>query len=722
MYCNFLKGGGTALKRRASNPNRKTVGKLFSESVILSAIDRFLAAVYRSLQNGFFGQMMSRYPESTDDPCGTSVSDSHSRPGSFGRKILLPLRRTVSAETDESFLFACIRRLIAFLLRCRLRVYGTFLLTFGLYTAASYALSYLSDNASAPISNLIAALVMSLSAIPLFFSGASLSEALLSSKIAPPVCAFLGIRQSSLRAEGHSGRSNFAFVLGMFFGISSYFVPVLSILIGFFALLLFWRIFLMPELGVVFLFLLMPFLPTMALAGLLIYTAICYCVKLFLGKRKFSLETADKAALFFAFALLLSGLFSFSAGSLKPALLLVCFIGGYFLTVLLIRTEEWLARCSWAAIAAASVVSLYGIFQYLTGSLASADAWLDSDMFEDISLRVVSTLENPNMLAEYLILLFPLAACRLITRGSSANRTLALSASALIGVCLILTWSRGAWLGLLFSALIFLLIWHRRAMYLIFAGVISIPFLPLILPDSIISRFTSIGNLADTSTAYRVNIWHGAVRMLKDYWFCGIGVGESAWFTTYPRYSLAAIESAPHAHNLYLQTWIESGIVGLSLLLAFLFLLCQANFSFYRRLSDMRETIVNSISLSHLNTTARESQPIRKTIRRGGKDASAAEKEITVLRVAAAAPLCGLIAALLQGFTDYIWYNYRVFLMFWLVAGLSMAYVRRGQAELTHIKNVSAYTADSPGEAAAELPLLRQKSRNGKEKGDAPHV
>ncbi|MGN1128942.1 MAG: hypothetical protein ACI4T6_08325, partial [Candidatus Flemingiibacterium sp.] len=38
-----------------------------------------------------------------------------------------------------------------------------------------------------------------------------------------------------------------------------------------------------------------------------------------------------------------------------------------------------------------------------------------------------------------------------------------------------------------------------------------------------------------------------------------------------------------------------------------------------------------------------------------------------------AALFCGLLAVLVQGMTDYIWYNYRVFLMFWLLLGLSAA-------------------------------------------------
>ena len=34
---------------------------------------------------------------------------------------------------------------------------------------------------------------------------------------------------------------------------------------------------------------------------------------------------------------------------------------------------------------------------------------------------------------------------------------------------------------------------------------------------------------------------------------------------------------------------------------------------------------------------------------------------------------CGLVAVLVQGLTDYIWYNYRVFLVFWLLLGLLAA-------------------------------------------------
>ena len=41
---------------------------------------------------------------------------------------------------------------------------------------------------------------------------------------------------------------------------------------------------------------------------------------------------------------------------------------------------------------------------------------------------------------------------------------------------------------------------------------------------------------------------------------------------------------------------------------------------------------------------------------------------------ATSAALAGLVAALLHGMFDYVWYNYRVFFMFWVVAAILCAF------------------------------------------------
>lgn len=675
-------------------------------SVILSAIDRFSQKIYYWLKTGLFGTLLSAYSEA-------ETRDGNVRRGRFSRFVIAPMRRMISERLDQCCAVNLVRRLMDYLLRCRLQVYGTFLMTFGVYAAVTFLLSIMDEGKTPSLTGAIAALCCIGASLPLLMSRLTLSQAVLQSDMASRLASFLGIRRESLRAEGACGRSNMAFIAGMLLGSLTLFIPTLYVLGGLIGLLIAYRIFITPELGVVALFFAMPFLPTMVLLAAVCYTGLCYGVKLLLGKREFHLLPVDGAAVAFAICLAFAGMFSFSAGSRKPALVLICFLLGYILTVSLIRTREWLHRCTWAAISAASLVSLYGIYQYFFGSVANAGAWLDTEMFEGIAARVVSTLENPNMLAEYLIMIFPMAAALLITKGSLKQKGFSLIACAVCGLCIILTWSRGAWLGLLFAGMIFLLIWNHRTMYLLFAGVASIPFLPLVLPDSIVSRFTSIGNLADTSTSYRVNIWRGTMRMLQDYWSCGIGIGEAAWDTVYPRYSLAAIETAPHAHNLYLQITVECGIVGLLLFLTFIVLLTRYNFTFYRKLEDMRETIAASIRPHGMLMDPEE---YSSTAQLGS-----ANQRITRLRMEAAAPLCGLFAVLVQSFTDYTWYNYRVYLMFWLIAALSAAYIRCGQADLSRLQEKDAYTPAGKSEAEVDIPL-QPRAKTTSKKGDSRHA
>lgn len=260
-------------------------------------------------------------------------------------------------------------------------------------------------------------------------------------------------------------------------------------------------------------------------------------------------------------------------------------------------------------------------------------------MFSDISGRVVSTFENPNVLAEYLIMILPISAAGFLTAKNTSQRLLFLFMGGILGSCLIFTWSRGAWLGFLIGMMLFLLMYSRKFLVVGLLGILAIPFLPFVLPDSIINRFTSIGNLGDTSTSYRVHIWTGTLNMLEDHFLGGIGIGVNVFGKVYPRYSLAAIEAAPHSHNLYLQILVETGILGLFLFIVFLIAFARHNFSFYAK-----------------------PQPLKP-------------------RLYCAAMFCGILAVLAQGMTDYIWYNFRVYLVFWLMIGLTVATVRTALAE-----------------------------------------
>jgi O-antigen ligase len=130
----------------------------------------------------------------------------------------------------------------------------------------------------------------------------------------------------------------------------------------------------------------------------------------------------------------------------------------------------------------------------------------------------------------------------------------------------------------------------------------------------------------------------GTIDMLKDYWFSGIGPGTAAFNLIYPAYGLNTI-AAPHAHNLYLQLMCDSGILGLGLFGLLLLSFYRMNFTAFSRTRD---------------------------------------KETRIYLIAVVASVSGF---LLQGMTDYAFYNNRVTLLFWVIIGLGAILSRRPRME-----------------------------------------
>ena len=78
----------------------------------------------------------------------------------------------------------------------------------------------------------------------------------------------------------------------------------------------------------------------------------------------------------------------------------------YALTYLLVgqtlRKSRELQRVACAMAASAVIVILYGFHQFIFGIDIGAMKWVDGEAFPELSKRVFSTWENPNILAGYL--------------------------------------------------------------------------------------------------------------------------------------------------------------------------------------------------------------------------------------------------------------------------------------------------------------------------------
>jgi len=238
-----------------------------------------------------------------------------------------------------------------------------------------------------------------------------------------------------------------------------------------------------------------------------------------------------------------------------------------------VKTRRQLDVLIYAFVVSGAAVSAYGIYQYVFGAVG-ASAWLDPTMFSGIGVRVYSTLDNPNVLSEYLLLVIPFAGASILSVKGFLPKLVFTGCLGAMLLCMLLTFSRGGWLGLIIAAAIFLVMLDRR---FILAGIAGVVLLYFMLPDVILDRFFSVGDVADSSTSYRVSIWLGTLAMLRDFWFGGIGPGTAAFNRIYPLYNFN-MASAQHSHNLYLQLVCDAGISGIIVFLMIIF-------AYFRKLS-----------------------------------------------------------------------------------------------------------------------------------------
>jgi putative inorganic carbon (HCO3(-)) transporter len=229
----------------------------------------------------------------------------------------------------------------------------------------------------------------------------------------------------------------------------------------------------------------------------------------------------------------------------------------YFLVVNLVTTPRRL-RIVCLALVLASLVTSIGTLQQYFGGI---------DLSQGFRARWLGTYGDPNYLAEYLLIVVPVAAAfaaRTETRG--VLRVLSLAAILLGVTTIVLTFSRGGFFGLVLTLIVWAIRERRqRAKALFLASVLGVGMVVL-APDIYWERAESVENFAkDPSAQGRIYAWHVASRISADRPLLGVGGG--AFFDAWPRYAPPQSERALVAHNIFLDTVGELGWIGLFLFL-----------------------------------------------------------------------------------------------------------------------------------------------------------
>ncbi len=270
-------------------------------------------------------------------------------------------------------------------------------------------------------------------------------------------------------------------------------------------------------------------------------------------------------------------------GSLRDLAIVVGSGGVLFAIMNLKDRRDWYGLLASTA-AVATLVAAYGLYQAIRGVNVLSMHWLDPKTNPGLTTRVFSTFGNPNILAEYLLLVVPAVVGLLWSERHGLKRLLFLGVVAVTGLCMVLTFSRGAWLGTGLAVLVFLAIMEARVLLVVPIVAIGSYFF---LPSVIHARLASIVNLQDASNAYRMNIWIAALHMIRDYWVTGVGFGYRSFMLVYQDYKLRA-QIAFHSHNQYLEQFVELGIMGLALFIWLMLRVVAAGGPALRRIGRVR--------------------------------------------------------------------------------------------------------------------------------------
>ncbi len=279
----------------------------------------------------------------------------------------------------------------------------------------------------------------------------------------------------------------------------------------------------------------------------------------------------------------------------------------------------------------------YGIYQCVVIGVEVNASYVDLSVNADMPGRVYSYFENPNALAELLLLALPILVALVFGSRRWASKFAAAFIFIIGVICIAMTYSRASWVGLAAAAVVYVFFWNRRLLPLFFvAAVAAIP----LLPTSVLNRILTIFNLNDTSTSSRFPQYEAIFRLLCNEPVTGAGLGADAVRQAVRMQSLYQ-GTAPfvHAHNTLLQIWAENGLVGM---------------------------------LSFLGSVIWTVKGTARSIKTCSDNAA---------RHMAIGGTAALLGAMVNGLADYLWTYPRIMFVFWFVFGLTLAAIKVCKAE-----------------------------------------
>ncbi len=233
----------------------------------------------------------------------------------------------------------------------------------------------------------------------------------------------------------------------------------------------------------------------------------------------------------------------------------------YGLVRAMVRDERdaWITADAW--LLGGSAIAVIGVLQWASGSdvIATDDVW-----------RVRGFYGSPNNLALYLGRVFPLGVAVAAWGRRDVRKVLYGLAALVMGIALVLTYSRGAWLFGVPASVLFLVMAHtlrRRRTSRVLVALVCVLLVVGIVLVVLLSGTERWGSLLDASegtTFFRLRLWQSSLAMGRDHPILGVGLDNFLYQyrTRYVQPVAWEEFDLSHPHNLILDFWLRLGLLG----------------------------------------------------------------------------------------------------------------------------------------------------------------
>lgn len=239
------------------------------------------------------------------------------------------------------------------------------------------------------------------------------------------------------------------------------------------------------------------------------------------------------------------------------------------------------------------IMGIHGLIQYIL-KVPTPAHW--TDIAEgSTGTRVFSIVESPNILGSIFILIIPLCLGLVLQKKRKFNdRALFFVLLGAMGLSLVLTLSRGAWLGAAVALLIFCLAINPRWLFLLGAGGGVMLLIPQVY--SRISYLLSPQYVISSMTGGRILRYQKGWELFMQHKWTGMGMGHFGGAVAMNNKNL--VPDTFYMDNYWLKTAVEMGIAGIAVMAILIFVLVFWSIRAVKQSKDYDTQLITAGGLS----------------------------------------------------------------------------------------------------------------------------